>query len=240
MAWSSGPFCLLARFAIWLLPAAALIEYELAAALVAATFFGLADGWFRLWISRTSRSLLAEPHGLTIASGLGDRVVFWADLSAIQTWRGLKRVDYLAVHYRNAGRIEVATCWDQNGHDELVAFVRACAAQVCADTPQSSITLAGLSDPGVYLPLFQRFIEDVAVAAVVGWAIGAVSPAFLLGLFAASLSAGVAAIRHPFRTTTLVQQDGLWCSQGLAARPLCTIPRALRLWVESLAKAGAA
>jgi len=236
VAWFGGPFCLLVRFAMWALPAA-VVEHDLATALVAAAFLGIADGWFRLWASRTSRSLVAEPHGLGISSGLCFRVVPWADLCAIQTWQGLKRTDYVAVHYRNAGGIEVATCWDQNGHDDLLALICACAANVRSDARQLSITLAGLREPGVYRPLFRRFIQDVAIATLLGHIVGVVGPGFVLGLLAASVSAFVAAIRHPFRTTTLVQKGGLWCPQAIEARPLRTIPRALRLWVRCLDEA---
>jgi len=234
MAWFSGLFCLLVRFAMWGLPAAAVIGHDHVTALVTAAFLGLTDGWFRLWISRTSRSLLAEAQGLAIASGFGVRVVAWTDLLAIQTWRGLKRTDYVAVHYRNGGRIEVASCWDQNGHDELLALVCACAAHVRSNARHLSITLAGLREPGVYLPLLRRFTQDAVIATVVGCIIGVMGSVFALGLLSASLSTLVVAIRHPLRATTLVQRGGLWCSQGVEPSPLRPLPSALRLWVRCL------
>ena len=205
-----------------------------------ALWLGFMDGFARLWGSCSSRALVAEPEGLTISCLFSCRIVLWANVSAIRTWHHLNRLEYVAVHYRGAdGRLQIASCLDQCDADELREFVSACAGYASSAAPRRNITFAGLRDQGVYLPLFRRFTQDIATATVVGWALGTMSTAIALGLLAASLSLLVALIRHPFRTTTFVEKEGLWCSgsRGLEARPLQLIPRSLQLWVRGLAEA---
>lgn len=209
-------------------------------AVIIALWLGAMDGFARLWGSCSSRALVAEPEGLTISSLFSCRIVPWANVSAIRTWHNLNHLWYVAVHYRRAdGRLEVASCLDQCDADEARDFVCACASYASSGSRRRSITLAGLRDQGVYLPLFRRFTHDVAIATVVGWAFGSMGTAFLFGLLAAAQSLLIALIRHPLRTTTFVEQDGLWCScsKGLEARPLRLIPRSLQVWVRGLAEA---
>ena len=209
IAWSSGPVCLLVRFARWVLPAACLMERHHASALGAALFLGLVDGGFRLLLSRTSRSFRAELAGLIITSGFSTRVVPWPTLLAIQTWQTYKREDYVAVHYRSAQGVEVATCWEQDCYDELLAFVRASAARVRSSSGELRITTAGWRERGVWLPLVRHFAQDLAIAALIGFAIGFFHQTLLLGLLAAALSAGVAAGRTRLSSSTLVLRGPL-------------------------------
>lgn len=58
------------------------------------------------------------------ATGRALHLAWPRDVLAIQTWQRINRVGYVAVHYRSAGGPVVATCWEQNGHEEMVAFVR--------------------------------------------------------------------------------------------------------------------
>jgi hypothetical protein len=227
----TAPADMLTRLLMCVLPAIAFTNGGLAMRAALALFLGLTDGWSRWWGSCTSLSFAAKPEGLTIASTFRVRVVPWENVAAIQTWHHFNQLDYAAIHYRHAGRIEVASCCDQYGEDDLRDFVRACAESV---SQPPSITLAGLCERRVALPLFRRFAVDVALASVVGLALGVAFPAFLLSLLAASTSTLFAALRYRLRTTTLLLKDGLWCCE---ARPLRTVPRALRLWVRCLSDA---
>jgi hypothetical protein len=220
------------------LPAIAFVHAGAATSLAFALFVGSVAGWFRLWGPGNSVSLAVEPEGLKIESLSGFRVVPWAAISAIQTWHHYNQIDCVAIHYQSAGRLEVSSCRDYYREDELAALVRACADRVNAASPgKGVITLAGLRERSVWLPLFRRFTEDVAVASLIGVALGAVSPAYLLWLIVAAQSAMLAAVRHPFRTTTFVETDGLWREHDRKARPLRKLPRALRLWVLFLSEA---
>jgi hypothetical protein len=220
------------------LPAIAFVHAGAAISVGFALFLGFIAAWFRFWAPGTAVSLAIEPEGLEIESMSGFRLVPWAAVSAIQTWHHYNRIDCVAVHYRSAGRIAVASCRDYYREDELAAFVRACADHVCAVTPcESLITVAGLCDRSVWLPLLRRLTQDVVVASLIGVALGAVGPACLLGLIVAAQSASVAAIRHPFRARTLVQAEGLWREQAREARPLRKLPRSLRLWILCLGEA---
>src|SRR6478735_6247739 len=202
-----------------------------------ALWLGTIDGLTRWFGSCTCRALVATSEGLRVNSWVGARVVPWSNVLAIRNWRHLNGFDFVAVYYRRAGRLEIATCLDQDGEDELRAFVRACADFVVRDSPRFHITLAGLCDECVYLPLFRRFTQDVGIATLMGCVWGIASAAFALGLLSALQSAFVVATRHPFRTTTLEQRAGLWSSPGPDARPLRVVPRPLRLWVRGLAEA---
>lgn len=232
---TSGLACLLVGSTSCLLPTVLLLQHDFATGMVAALSFGLAEGWSRLWISRTAGSFTAEAEGLVVASGLARRRIAWADVTAIQTWRRINRVDYVVVHYRSAGSMAVASCWEQNGHDEMVAFVRECASAV---TPgRESVALAGLRDRAIWAPLFKRFALDVALASILGFALGVGGAGFLLGLAAASVSTLLASSRYAARATSLVLKDGRWwrCGTNGAGDALRTLPRSLRFWVGSLA-----
>ena len=211
--------------------------HDLATATLFALFAALADGWSRLWGPCTSRSLVAGPDGLRLGYWLRrDQCVPWAAILAVQTFHHFNGIDYVAVHYRHAGRAAIATCRDLHSEEALAAFVRACAGY--ADSAaRRRITLAGVCERSVCVPLFRRFVADVTLAALIGFAFGVASRGLLLGLPAALLTGSIAASRHAFRTITLVQEGGLWCSPGPEPRPLRTIPRPLRRWVRGLADA---
>jgi len=229
----------LSRLVMCGLPTIFLTFGHFALSVIGAFSWGVMDGLARLWGSCSSRALVAEPEGLTISGLFSCRIVPWPNVLAIRTWHRFNRLDYVAVYYRRAdGRLEIASCLDQGDADQVRDFVCACADYASCASPRRSITLAGVHDQGVYLPLFRRFTQDVAIATVIGWAFDRGGPAFALGLLAASPSALVSLIRHPLRTTTFVEQDGLWCScvKG-EARPLRLIPRSLQLWVRGLAEA---
>ena len=225
---------LVVRVTMCVAPAVTFRPDNLALSLATAACMGAFDGLFRLWGSCNSQALTAGPEGLEITSAFSARLVPWSNVSAIQNWHHFNGIDYVAVHHRRADRVEVATCVDYYSQDTLRSFVRACADYASSDTQPANITLAGLLERGVYLPLVWRFIQDVALATLIGFAIDRMGWAFLLGLLAASQSALIAALRHPFRTKTFVQQGGLWCAQGREARPVLAIPRALRLWTRYL------
>lgn len=232
---TSGVACLLVRSTSCLLPTVLLSQHDFATGMVAALSLGLADGWSRLWISRTAGSFAAEVEGLVVSSGLASRRIAWADVMAIQTWQRINRVDYVVVHYRSASGMAVATCWEQNGHDELVAFVRACTGAV---TPgRETIALAGLQDRAIWAPLFKRLALDVAVASILGFVLGVVGPAFTLGLTAASVSTLLASSRYAPRAPSLVLRDGRWWQSGTdgTVHALQTLPRSLRFWLNALA-----
>lgn len=226
----------LIRLMMWGLPVATFLQHGIAISAAAAGFMGLVDGNYRSG-SFTSRWFVADREGLEITLGLTVQVVPWADVSAIQAWNHFNHVDFVAVHYFRAGRVVVATCGSRYAEQELRDFVRACARYVSADAPRQRITIAGLRDQSVYQPLLKRFFQDVAVTTLIGLALGVVGQAFVVGLLAAALSAGITAVRHPIRATRLVQTNGLWRAEGRDARPLRAIPRALRLWVQCLNEA---
>ncbi|HYQ00979.1 MAG TPA: hypothetical protein VER96_20055 [Polyangiaceae bacterium] len=234
-----GPAEFLIRLVMCAFPSAILVEQGAGMAAAMAVFLGMGDGNYRLG-SHTSRSLVADRRGLEITRGLNVQVVPWSDVSAIQAWQHFNRVDFVAVHYFRAGRINVATCASRYAENELRAFVHACANYVSVGAPRLSISTAGLGEPCIYRPLLKRFFQDVAAATLVGALLGVAGPSFVLGTLAALLSVAVAATRYSVRSTKLVQKDGIWWAEGHThgrigeLRPLRAIPRALRLWVECL------
>jgi len=232
---TSGLACLLVRSTSCLLPTVLLLQHDIATAVVVAMSLGVADGWSRLWVSRTADSFTAELDGLVISSGLASRCVAWADVLAIQTWQRINRVDYVAIHYRSADGPAVATCWEQNGHEEMVAFVRECAGAVTSQ--RETVALGAIRDRAIWSALLTRFVLDVVVALTWGFVLGIVGPALLLGTVAASVSTVFASTRYSLRPTTLRLKDGLWWLRGTngSDRALRTVPRSLRLWVNSLA-----
>lgn len=231
------PLRLLLRLTMCVFPAATLTEQGLAMSAFAAALFGFIDGYSRWLWSYSSRSFIASGEGLEISSGSIVLVVSWEHVLAVQTWRRFDRIEWLAVHHTRAGRLAVATCVSRCAEAELRTFVRACANYVSSGAPRQSITIAGFCDQSVYRPLLKRFLGDVAATTLVGALFGVVGPAFALGVLAAALSAGIAAARHSLRTTRFVQTDGLWYADGRTLRPLCPIPRTLRLWVQCLTEA---
>ncbi|HET7538997.1 MAG TPA: hypothetical protein VFK05_03970 [Polyangiaceae bacterium] len=233
-ALATKPAEALIRLVMCALPAVTLMQQGVAMSAVAALFLGFIDGYARRWGAYTSRSFVADSEGLKIAFGFHAEVIPWGSVLGIQTWHHFNRIDYVAVHHLRAGRIDVATCVSRYAEDELRAFVHACADHVRAGASRPRMTVAGLSERCVYLPLLRRLVEDVALAVLVGTVIGAVGWSFLFGLLAASQSAVVAAARYTVRTTRFVQKNGLWLVDGLESRPLRAIPRALRLWVRCL------
>jgi len=234
-----GPVEFLIRLVMFALPAATFLEQGLTMAAMA-VFLGIADGNYRAG-SYTSRSLAADRQGLEITCGLNVRVVAWSDVAAIQAWQHFNRVEFVAVHYLRAGRVDVATCASRYAEDELRAFVRACARHVSFGAPRVSISAAGLGEQCIYRPMLKRFFQDVAAVTVVGALLGVGGPSFALGLLAALPSALIAATRYSLRTLKLVQRNGIWWAKARdkrgrigELRPLRAIPRALRLWVECL------
>jgi len=99
------------------------------------------------------------------------------------------------------------------------------------------VEVAGLCERGVWLTLLRRLTEDAMIATIVGCAVGAPGRVFLLGLLASVCSAWFAALRYPFRTSALVQKEGLWRQQSPTMHPLRTIPRPLRHWIRGLEEA---
>jgi len=197
-------------------------------------FVSAFDGWLRWWVAPTSRSFVVRPAGVEVWSLLRVRVVPWESLSAIQTWHYPRYTDFVAIHYRRAGRLSVATCSAHSPEEELRQFVGACASYV----PQPlTIAIAGITERSVWSRLLRRLVTDIAIASLVGAAVGAARIGFYLGLAGALISAVVAAVRSPLRTKTFVQHDGLWECQKPRARPLRVIPRSLRHWVRGLDEA---
>lgn len=201
---------------------------------ILAIFFGVFDGWSRWWSSFTARSFVVKPAGIAFHSLFRAQFVPWENISAIQTWHHVNQIDYCAIHYFSGARLKVATCCARWQETELRELIFACARHV---SQPRSIEIAGVCERSVWLGLLRRFAEDALIAALVGWAIGAMGRMMFVGLLAASFSALFVALRHPFRTTRLLQKEGLWCDGTPAGRPLRTIPRALRYWVRGLEEA---
>jgi len=196
-----------------------------------ALFLGLIDGLFRWRVARTARSFVAETDALVISSGLETARVAWSNVLAIEVWHRLNRVDYCAVHYRTTAGNEVATCWEQGRREELLLFVRKCAALAKAARPRRTIARVSLSDRAAYLELLRRLSLDVALAVLVGMLCGIVGPALWLGAAAGLLSASLAATPY-LHCTTLVRRDGVWWrlrKNGKLER-LRGLPRSLRPW----------
>jgi hypothetical protein len=231
----SGLAALPVRLASWVLPSGLVLDGDVGMGLVAAIFLGATDGRVRLWMARTAAGFIARQHQLVISPGVQTVKIPWADVLAIETFEGVNRVDYVVVHYQSPSGLAAASCWEQNGRDDVLAFVRAAAARVNAESRRATITLAALRDQGVWRPLLERFIVDVAVASIVGLILGFVGTAALLGVLSASLSAGLAASRYSLQTTRLIWKDGLWWrAKGSETRALRVVPPSLRLWVDAL------
>lgn len=200
-------------------------------------FLGALDGWFRLRLARTARSLVADADALVISSGLDSARVAWSNVLAIEVWHRLNRVDYVAVHYRTTTGRSVATCWDQDSRDELLLFVRECAVFAQAAAPRRTIARAHLGHHAVYLALLRHLLLDMALALLVGMLCGVVSHALWLGAAAGLLSASMAATPYLYRSE-LVRIDGVWWRprrNGELAR-LRVVPRSLRLWAGYLSE----
>lgn len=213
------------------LPALVSMEQGQGYALVVALFLGALDGWFRLRLARTARSLVADADALIITSGLDSARVAWSNVLAIEVWHRLNRVDYVAVHYRTTTGRAVATCWDQDRRDELLQFVRECAVLARAAGPNRTMVRAHLGHHAVYLALLRHLLLDVALALLVGMLCGIASRALWLGAAAGLLSASMAATPYLYRSE-LVRIDGAWWRtrrNGELAR-LRVVPRSLRLW----------
>jgi hypothetical protein len=219
-------------------PLAVLLEGDHVGAWLVALACGAADGWCRLWVTRSARSLVAESEGLLITSGSETRRVPWSDVTALQTWQRLNRVDYIAVHYRNHRGLTVATCWDQNAHEELVRFVHACARHVTAGTFRNGIELAGLRSPGVWRGVASRFVTDVAATVALGLACSLFREALAVGLIAASMSALLLSRRYGLRPAAFTRRTSQWYAQRSETLVrLTTLPASLTLWVQRLADA---
>jgi len=208
-------------------------------ALELALLLGALDGWFRLRVARTARSLAAEPDALVISSGLDSARIAWSNVLAIEVWHRLNRVDYAAVHYRTASGNSVATCWEQGHREELLLFVGECAALAQGAVPRRAITRAYLGDRAVYLGLLQHLCLDVAMALLVGVVLGVVRQAILVGAVSGVLSALLAATPyvHP---AELVRTDGMWWQRRRSGQlsPVRILPNSLRAWARSLNESG--
>lgn len=232
----SGLAALPVRLASWVLPSALVLDGDFGMGLVAAIFLGATDGRVRLWMARTAGGFIARQHQLVISPGIRTMKIPWADVLAVETFEGVNRVDYVLVHFQSSpSGVAAASCWEQNGRDELLEFVRAAAVRVNASSRRTTITLAALRDRSVWLPLLRRFLVDVAIASVLGLILGFLGKAALLGVVSASLSAGLAGSRYSFQATRLTWKEGLWwCSTGSKTRVLRVVPPSLRLWVDAL------
>jgi hypothetical protein len=232
VARSSWLFEWVVRCASWVVPLGVLIDRDLWAALSAALFLGIADGYVRLMTSRTARSLVAESEGLLISSAFQTSRIPWPQVLAVQTWSRPGGVEHVAVHYRSAAGGGVATCWEQHEHAELVDFIKACGARVNSESERQVITVLGLHERAVWAPLARRALLDVGVAACFALVLG---PALLLGVITAGVSAVIACSRYPLWTTRFFLKDGLWCRETKrGVKRLSTVPRRLRMWVDAL------
>jgi len=229
---------LVVRVASWLLPLRELLEGNSESNGFPPVVTGIMVGFSRLRGSRSARSLVAANDGLTIYSGLQKIEIAWDDVLGVETWRRMNRVDHVAIHYRLAGERAIATCWDQNGREDLAAFVKACGAAVSAFGPRTTIELAGLGDRGVWLPLLRRFAVDVAVPLGLAAVAGLARRELPVALIVSSVSMFMACGQYRWRTARFASKDGLWwrvTDEGL--KRIQTIPPSLRLWVDALASA---
>jgi hypothetical protein len=227
----------LVRVVTYSVPTLVSMEQGQGYALALALFLGAVDGWFRLRLARTARSLVADADALVISSGLDSARVAWPDVLAIEVWHRLNRLDYVAVHYRTTTGRSVATCWDQDSRDELLLFVRECAVIAQAATPHRTIARAHLGHHAVYLALLRHLLLDIAVALLVGMLCGIASYALWLGAAAGLLSTSMAATPYLDRSE-LVRIDGVWWRprrNGELER-LRVVPPSLRLWAGYLSE----
>lgn len=208
-----------------------------ACAAAVALFLGAVDGWSRLRLARTARSFVAEANALVISSGLTSARIAWSNVLVIEVWHRQNRVDYAAVHFRTPAGNSVATCWEQGHREELLLFVRECAALVRAASPRRTIARVHLGDKAVYLTLLRRLLLDLALALLVGVLCGIASHAVWLGAAAGLLSTLIAATPY-LHHSELVHKDGVWWQRrrsGELAR-LTVLPRSLRLWAGYLSE----
>jgi hypothetical protein len=206
-------------------------------AVALALALGFLDGCNRLRLARTARSLVAAADALVISSGLDSTRVDWSDVLAVEVWHRLNRVDSTAVHYRTKSGHVVATCWEQGRREELLLFVRQCAAVAKAARPRRTIVRVHLGDRSVYLALLRRLSLDVAAALLVGLLCSNVSHGLWLGAAAALLSASLAATSYLHRAE-LVLRNGVWWQHhdnGELVR-LRVLPKSLRLWASYLSE----
>lgn len=207
-------------------------------AAAAALFLGLLDGWSRLRLARTARAFVAEPEGLVISSGLDSIRVAWSDVLAVEVWHRMNRVDYAAVHYRTPAGNVVATCWDQDHREELLGFVRRCAALANAGNPPRRIVRVHLGDRAAYVTLLRRLSLDVAMALTLGMLGGVASHALWLGATAGLVSASLAATPY-LQPAELVLHDGIWWQRTKGTlKPLRAVPGSLRFWAGCLCEQG--
>jgi hypothetical protein len=227
----------LVRVATYGVPTLASVRQGQAFALGLALFLGALDGWFRLRVARTARSLIAEADAMVISSGLDIARIAWPNVLAIEVWHRLNRVDYVAVHYRATGGNSVSTCWEQGNRDGLLELVRRCGALVQAVGPRTTIALAHLGDRAVRLALLRRLSHDLALALLVGTLCGITNHAIWLGAAAGFVSTLMTAAPYLNRAE-LVMRDGVWWQRAKNGElvSLRVIPRSLRLWVGSLSE----
>lgn len=226
---------LLVRALTYALPPFLAAEQGYGHALALALFLGVLDGWFRLHVARTARSLVAETDALVIASGLDSVRTAWSNVLAIEVWHRLNRMDYVAVHYRGTAGNTVATCWAQGQREDLLLFVQECAKLAQAAGPRNTIARANLGDHAVDLALLRRLSLDLALALLVGMLCGITSHAIWLGAAAGLPSTLMAAAPYLHRAE-LVRSEGVWWQHhknGELTR-LRVIPRSLRLWTRAL------
>jgi len=237
VAKSSSLATWLVRAVTYSLPTLVSREQGQGCALVVALFLGALDGWFRLRLERTARSLVANADALVITAGLDSTRVAWSNVLAIEVWHRLNRVDYVAVHYRTTTGPAVATCWEQDRRDELLSFVRECAVFARSAGPNPTIVRAHLGHQAVYLALLRHLLLDVVLALLVGMLCGIAGHALWLGAAAGFLSASMAATPYLCRSE-LVRIDGAWwrpCRNGGLQR-LRVVPRSLQLWAGYLSE----
>jgi hypothetical protein len=207
-------------------------------ALVLALFLGALDGWFRLRVVRTARSLVAETDALAISSGFASTHIAWSSVLAVEVWHRLNRVDYVALHYRAPNGNSVATCWEQGSREELLLFVRHCAELAQVAGPRRTVAFANLSDRGVFAPLLRRLSVDLAMALFAGVLCGISGRAIGLGAAAGFLSTAMAAAPYRYRKELVRSDDGVWRRRGKNGElaPLRVIPRSVGLWIRALSE----
>jgi len=207
-------------------------------ALWLALIFGGLDGWFRLRVARTARSLVAELDALVIESGFASTRIAWTSVLAVEVWQRMNRVDYVALHYRARKGNSVATCWDQGRREELLQFVRHCAEQVQVAGPRRTVAVAHLGDRDVYSRLFGRLSVDLVLALLVGALCEMPGRALGLGAVAGLLSTSMVAAHYCCRKELVRSDDGVWRRRARNGQltPVRVIPRSLGLWIRALSE----
>lgn len=232
MVAGAGGTNLVSRLATWVVPAYLLAKGYHGVPFVA-LLLGALDGWCRLWAVRGAHGLAAHPDGLIITSGILSRRVPWENVVAIETWRSLRWLNYVAVHLREAGELRFVACGQQLGYDRLVAFVQACAERVEAQAPRETIERVSVRNRALWSSVALHFAADVLLATLVGAWLRVPGAAARLGLVSAALSTLLALKRIPLRHAVLVAKGGKWWSDGESAS-LRAVPPSLALWVSSL------